>query len=69
MRGGKATLTQHDVMMQQLIVRSQTPQLMIVQPVPWKMRHKMVIGMQIEIPNGIKKLSCYGSFGRIQGFC
>jgi len=27
-----------------------------VQPVPWKMRLEMVIGMQIEILNGIKKL-------------
>jgi len=30
--------------------------------VPWKMRLRMVIGMQIEILNGIKKLPFYASF-------
>jgi len=34
----------------------------VVQPIPWKMRLEMVIGMQIEILNGIKKLPFYGSF-------
>ena len=33
-----------------------------LQRVPWKMRLKMEIGMQIELPNGIKKLPFYGSF-------
>jgi len=35
-----------------------------VQPVPWMMRLEMVIiiGMQIEIIIGIKKLPFYGSF-------
>ena len=33
-----------------------------VQPVPWKMRLEMVIGMQIEILKGITKLQFYGSF-------
>jgi len=32
------------------------------QPVPWKMRLEIVIGMQIEILNGIMKLPFYGSF-------
>jgi len=34
----------------------------MVQPVPWKMKLEMVIGMQIEILNGIMKLPFYGSF-------
>jgi len=33
-----------------------------VQPVPWKMRLQTVIGMQIKILNGIKKLPFYGSY-------
>jgi hypothetical protein len=34
----------------------------LLHPVPWKMGLEMVIGMQIEILNGIKKLPFYGSF-------
>ena len=34
----------------------------LLQPVPWKMRLEMVIGMQIEILIGIKKLPFYGFF-------
>jgi len=34
----------------------------LLQPVPWKMRLEMVIGMQIEILNGIMKLPFYGLF-------
>jgi len=33
-----------------------------LQPVPWKMKLEMVIGMQIEILNGIMKLPFHGSF-------
>ena len=38
-----------------------TRQIMI-QPVPWKMRLRMLVGMKNEILNGIKKLPFYGSF-------
>jgi len=34
----------------------------VIQPVPWKMRLGMVIGMQNEILIGIKKLPFYVSF-------
>jgi len=41
-------------------LRNQT--LNLLQPVPWKMRLEMVIGMQNEMLIGIKKLPFYVSF-------
>jgi len=34
----------------------------LLQPIPWKMRFEMVIGMQIEILKKIMKLLCWVSF-------
>ena len=35
---------------------------LLIQPVPWKIRLEMLIGMQNEILIGIKKVPCYVSF-------
>ena len=43
-------------------ITTETVLHMLLQPVPWKMRLEMVVGMQNEILNGTKKLPFYVSF-------